>query len=295
MSNYFKYLLVSQEDKNWGIYVLNAGFTSVPAASEYPAKSHRSIYYYRWPAGRVLDEYQIIYISRGKGIFESDHCPQLEVQAGSLLLLFPGESHRYKPSAETGWDEYWIGCKGPSIDQLVAHHFFSKESPCLRIGFSQSIIKLFNDIIDASRAETNGNQPLMAGAVLHLLGQCYQMHQKNNTIISEKETIIQKAQAILAANIDEDFSPELVAHELGVSYSWFRKEFKQQLDISPGQYLLHLKIERAKLLLSNSAITIKEIAYLLHFNSPHHFSRLFKEKNGLSPVEYRKQLVFTST
>jgi AraC-like DNA-binding protein len=83
---------------------------------------------------------------------------------------------------------------------------------------------------------------------------------------------------------------EEVAKELCVSYAWFRKAFKTYTGIAPHQYLLQLKIEKAKMLLFNRSKSIKEIAFSLNFDSAFYFSKLFKEKVGVSPKEYRKKL-----
>ncbi|HZX73643.1 MAG TPA: helix-turn-helix transcriptional regulator, partial [Cyclobacteriaceae bacterium] len=63
--------------------------------------------------------------------------------------------------------------------------------------------------------------------------------------------------------------------------------FKTYTGISPGQYLLQLKIERAKMLLADPTKSIKTISYELNFESMFYFSKLFKEKTGLSPENYR--------
>ena len=74
MKNYYKYLPVSQEDENWGLHVLNAGYNRIPAAQLYPPQDHPSHHYFNWEKGRTFDEYQLIYISNGEGLFESACC-----------------------------------------------------------------------------------------------------------------------------------------------------------------------------------------------------------------------------
>jgi hypothetical protein len=97
MINYYKYLPVSEVDESWGLYVLNAGCNEIKSHTTYPAPAHPAHHYFRWDKGRVLNEYQIIYISKGKGIFESSSCKKTRVHEGCILLLFPGEWHRFKP------------------------------------------------------------------------------------------------------------------------------------------------------------------------------------------------------
>jgi AraC-like DNA-binding protein len=101
--------------------------------------------------------------------------------------------------------------------------------------------------------------------------------------------IINKARLLFRSNITEDFSPEIAAEKLQVGYSWFRKVFKTHTGLSPGQYYIQLKIERAKSLLNDPGIPIKQISSDLRFDSYFYFSKLFKKRTGLTPSDYRKR------
>jgi len=290
MLNYFKYLPTSSEDESWGLHVLNTGCNRINRNVCYPARDHPAHHYFNWYKGRVLDEYQIIYITKGEGTFESIKCAQQMVKEGSVILLFPGEWHRFKPNTDTGWDEFWVGFKGTIIEN-IAQNFFSKENAVLDIGLHEEIVRLFTEIIEKTKEEKTGYQPLVAGIVMHLLGEIHSL-TKQQHFSSEDITasIIKKASIIFRTNVDNDISMEKVAEELNVSYAWFRKAFKNYTGIAPHKYLLQLRIEKAKMLLSDHAMSIKEIALRLNFESAFYFSRLFKEKTGVSPELYRKNL-----
>lgn len=289
MINYYKYLPLSIEDKNWGLYILNAGAIRTEPSGIYPISTHPSQYYFNWKNGRILDEYQLIYITKGSGFFESDHCSYQEVKAGTMIILFPGERHRYKPAEQTGWDEYWIGLKGEIIDNLIGNKFFSRESPCLYIGFNEQIFNLFESIIEKTRTENTGYQPLISGAAFYLMGSLHALLKQNNVEHEDREVLVDKARILFRSNIDKAFSPEQAAEELQVGYSWFRKVFKNYTGLSPGQYCIQLKIEKAKAMLSDPALSVKEIAYALTFESSFYFSKVFKEKTGMTPTAYRQR------
>ncbi|MCE5266459.1 MAG: AraC family ligand binding domain-containing protein [Planctomycetaceae bacterium] len=91
---YFRYLPVSERDVQWDLYVTGAGRSSVPPGSRYPRSVHPQLYQFAWDRGRVLPEYQTLYITRGQGIFESKPTGRREIKTGSVLLLFPGVWHR---------------------------------------------------------------------------------------------------------------------------------------------------------------------------------------------------------
>ena len=291
MLNYYQYLPLSHEDENWGLSVLNAGCTSVPVNHEYPYRQHPAHHYFNWDNGRVLDEYQVIYIAKGEGIFESSGIRKKEVTEGTVLILFPGEWHRFKPNMATGWNEYWVGFKGEVMENLVKGNFFNRKDPVLEVGLREEVIILYAEIIEHTKREKTGYQPLIAGAVLHLLG-CIHSLIKQKLFENENmvEETVNKARVLLRTKIDEDITMEQIAEELQVGYAWFRKMFKLYTGIAPRQYFIQLKIEKAKMLLRNPLSSIKEVSYELNFDSPFYFSKLFKEKVGLSPEEYKRTL-----
>jgi len=291
MVNYFKYLPVSQDDENWGLSVLNAGCTHIDHRSAYPFQDHPACYNFSWDSWRTLNEYQLIYITKGKGVFESQCLQKTEVHAGTLILLFPNEKHRYKPDENTGWDEYWVGVKGPVLDNLLNKGYFKANNPCLFIGFNDTVFDLYNRIIEDTREEKPGYQPMISGAVLHLLGACHAALKRDLTGNKEEELIINKSRMLFRSNIFNAYSAQDAANELCVGYSWFRKHFKNYTGLSPGQYYLQLKIEKAKHLLINSALSVKEISNELNFESNFYFSKIFKQKTGLRPTAFRKQFL----
>ena len=291
MDNYYKYLPVSEEEQNWGLWVLSAGAARVEGTGNYPLTNHPSHHYFNWNKGRVLHEYQIIYITKGEGCFESRSCGQLAIKSGSIIILFPGEWHRYKPSRSTGWDEYWIGISGNIIDNLLQKKFFRPENPVISVGFNVDLFNLLTGIIDKTKEEKSGFQALVSGSAFHLLGHLYSIGKASHLEDEFSKEIINKAKILFRANIGADFSTEHAAEELQVGYSWFRKAFKAHTGMAPGQYFIQLKVQKAKELLSNPQHSIKCIAYDLKFDSTFYFSKLFKEKTGFTPIQFRKQLL----
>src|SRR5258707_5238347 len=103
----FWYLPASARDEKWGIYITTVGVTLVAPHKRYPRHGHLAPYDYQFN-GRVLPVHAAVYISRGRGFFESDPTGRIAVETGHVLLLFPGVRHHYTPDPSVGWDEHWV-------------------------------------------------------------------------------------------------------------------------------------------------------------------------------------------
>ena len=76
-----------------------------------------------------------------------------------------------------------------------------------------------------------------------------------------------------------------------MSTSWFIRNFKQYTGSSPMQYILSIRIYNAEVLLKNEQYNITEISNIVGYDNPLYFSRIFKKVKGLSPSEYRKNIL----
>lgn len=94
------------------------------------------------------------------------------------------------------------------------------------------------------------------------------------------------AKSYIDANYTKKITLEEVAEHVHVSLSQFNRSFKKYYRETPYQYLLNLKLEAAKILLSTSNLSVKKIALDLGFCDEHYFSNLFRQKVGVSPSKY---------
>lgn len=288
-SRNIKYFNISNNDEAWGIVVTTVGSQLIPKHSSYPRSQHPKSHIFNPKNGRVLKEYQLIYISNGGGYFESQSCKRQRIEAGTMILLFPNEWHTYEPDIDTGWYEYWVGFKGVHIDNCVANGFFSPKCPLYHIGFSSSIIGLYEDIVNYTLEEKAGYQQIISSIVLYILGSVY--YKKRNETFNDSFAVnkINEARTIMKQEIENNISPEGIAERLGVSYSWFRKMFKQYVDVSPAQYQANLRYLRSKELLDTTDLSIMDIAFKLNFENVGQFSTFFRKKEGIPPYQYRKE------
>jgi AraC-like DNA-binding protein len=288
-TTFYRYLPVSSRDEKWGLYATTVGESHIAPDTAYPPSGHPEGYAFDWQHGRVLDGFQLVYISSGRGRLEWRPDFSVTIEPGHVFLLLPGMWHRYAPEPESGWHEHWIGFDGEMARRWLEHQFVSAQHPVLRLQAEGAVLAVFSRVMQAVRANPPALQQLLAGATADLLGQFYSTLQTPPTAAATQGHAVERA----ITRIQEEFASQLdmpcLARELGVSYSGFRSTFAAHTGLSPHQYLLELRLARARNLLDETAFSVKEIAMRTGFTDEHYFSRLFRRKLKLTPSDWRKR------
>ncbi len=86
-----KYLVANERDALWGLTVSTVGYDKLNPGDPYPTRGHAGGYYFDVTRGRTLDEYQMLYLLDGEGVFCSDHVKDHPIKAGDIFLPFVGE------------------------------------------------------------------------------------------------------------------------------------------------------------------------------------------------------------
>lgn len=286
---WFCYLPLTPEATDWGLHVIDAGFTVVDPGTPYPPVQHPDDHMFSWEQGRMLDSYTLVYIPRGGGTFESAQGGEASIKAGDLFILFPGERHRYRPDPETGWDEYWVEFDGEQARRIMGHAGFSARKPVVAVGLDAEIHRLFVEITEATEVQPPGFEHIIAAQTSQIVARVLAHVRYGIPADMEAEKSIRAARQHILGNAESKIDFAALAQQLGVSYSVFRRRFKQVTGIPPGQYQLQIRLKKARLLLRNSTLSVAEIADQLGFESVQYFSRHFKSKTGLPPAAFRKR------
>lgn len=288
MHNFHKYLAVTELEESWGFYVNTVGYVRTDPNQSYPHnQEHPLTHSFNWNKGRILNGYYLVFISKGQGIFESALTPPTTISAGTCFFLFPGIWHRYRPDPDSGWEEYWIGFKGAYPDQLMNKGFFSSQIPVVSPGLNESLLTLIRKILDHVRSATPGYHQVISGITLEILGLLHALCKTKGQNHDVDEQAIEIAKFYLRENLESTLDMQQLMKELPMSYSKFRKMFKESTGESPAQYHLNLRLDKARELLNTTNLNVTEVAYNLGFESVFYFSKLFKKKNGISPKSYR--------
>lgn len=282
-----KYMTTNPEDQKWGITINSVGHQVISENEVYPPQEHPKRYLFNIENGRILNEYQLLYITKGQGMFSSESSGKSKIKEGYMFLLFPGEWHTYRPDADTGWNEYWIGLNGRIMDEWVKAGFFSKETPVFNIGLNEEMIALYKRAIIIAEAQEASYQQALSGIACNLLSMAIYLSRNHNFNKHNISSYIDTAKTAVHEHISS-ITPIDLAKITCMSYSKFRKIFKEYTGFTPSQYIQEVRINIAKEMLTNTSKSIKEISYELGFENKDYFHTVFKKVVGTTPICYKK-------
>ena len=128
------------------------------------------------------------------------------------------------------------------------------------------------------------------GSAVQAFSLFYDMLSHLENELDFENPILKQAVSYIDKNFaDPDISIEDIAAQAYISPSYFYRIFKAQYSVSPKQYIVSARINKARIMLmENSGLSVSEIARECGFTNLYHFDRIFKEKTGQSPTEFSR-------
>ena len=231
-------------------------------------------------------DFHWLHCTSGTGMLVIDNKEYL-IQPNTGFFFFPGVSHEYFALTEA-WKTYWITFSGHAAMDTVKLLKFKKYGVYTNLdtAFLGSLLK---EIYNVSLAFS----PIRAFVCSHLvyrfiieLKNCIDASAFGNRNYPAR---LKPVISFIESNYNKAPSLEDMAAVIGVTTRHLCRLFRQLLNITPFDYLTGFRIKKAKeILVSESNPTIKEAAEMSGFHSTSYFCSVFKEKEGLTPLEFKR-------
>ncbi|WP_036714910.1 AraC family transcriptional regulator [Paenibacillus ehimensis] len=237
---------------------------------------------------QVLDYHLVHTVVSGRGNFRCVH-RDYRLERGNSFFIFPGELVTYVSDSSEPWAYRWVGFKGERADEFLSKAGISPDKPVISSDRLRRLTALYYQLEKTLQLAKPGCD-MQAGGYLRLLFGEYAQDRMREEVPKEDASVIQQQveQAIrwLTLQYYQPISIEQMARTLGYHRTHLSKMFKQHTGLSPMQFLLKIRMERAKLLLQGP-LTIEQVASSVGFGDALYFSKQFKKYYGRSPSEYR--------
>lgn len=235
------------------------------------------------PKGR--EDYHVIIVAKGEvKIKLNGNC--LTAKSGNIIFFPPDIPQIYTYLSGEDTDYCWLHFDGGLMGKFLEKFPF-------RMGIfeAQNIEKLNSiaeKIYNMNLTRQKGDAFLMnvlLGQLLILFGQAVFCKEKFSPLDKKTEEIKTRIEAAP----EKEYDNKELAKECGVSEYHFIRIFKDKTGLAPMQYVISQRISKAKLLLRETDMTVSQVAFMCGFSDPLYFSRIYKNKVGVSPKKYREQ------
>lgn len=286
----FTYLPVDARDIRREIYVTSVGRLAYAPGATYPVGGHPDDYAFEWRRGRILGDFALVLVEAGSGEFETKDIQRVTWHAGEVLLLPPGVWHRYRPKPDTGWTESWCCLNGDLLHRFRAKGLFPTQ-PLLR---TLSDMRPFKAAWRQLRAHSERNSLLLVGHALRALAAAAEGEERRHVGIAYQATndeTVNRALEFIWYNCHRPLGVDAVARNAGITRRTLERRFATVQPRSVADEIEWARLQRARQLLGETSMSIKEVGYTAGFGGPARFIRAFRKRFGNTPGAYREQLM----
>ncbi len=230
----------------------------------------------------IRDNYEsilLVLVKDGAFVFRNSKGEFITAQKNSIVILDCYEPHEYY--AEDYAEFLWMHIDGANCCDFCQEIINSKGNLIKSSDYIKAE-KSFLQIYGATESTEGEISTLIYRLLVELVssGTAANDNKGINTVIGAKEYI--------AEHLDEEITTNILAEELHLSPTHLSRLFRQHTGFSPYDYVIAVRISKAKEYLLTTDKSITDIAYLTGFNSQANFIYCFKNHEGISPGKFRK-------
>lgn len=257
------------------LFVESAGCYNISEADHHIQRTHGT------------NGYFLVYVHRGTATVGGDR--PFEISDGGFLLYPPGSAQdiTYRAAENTAY--YWLSFGGSGVQAFLCSLGLTQF--CCFAEKTKETAGIFQEILSELQYHRAGYTVLCRAHLMRLLVSLSRarldFRQRKND--QSKEQFRAAIDMMHTAGIHTPI--ETLASLCFMSKYQFIHSFSRVMGISPHNYQSRIVLRRAQELLSDSSLSVTDIAQKLGFSDVYYFSRFFKKYTGVSPLSYRKRLL----
>lgn len=222
----------------------------------------------------VKNHYLLHYVFSGSGTYNAGG-KSYTVDKGQMFIIRPDETVEYYADPENPWHYCWVGFE------------LSIDVPALEENYVLSVPQadyIFRTLKDSYMIE-NEREYYICGKIFELLSMLAGKAQAG----SQAEEYALRAKNYIDVNFTNQISVESLAEDLNLNRSYLSTIFKKYVGKPPMQYLVDVRLKHAASLMLNHGYSVSSAASGSGYPDIYNFSKIFKQKYGMSPASYVKQ------
>ena len=269
-------------------------------------------YYVPW---RIIYDHEMIFCTEGECIVETES-ETYKISAGQVHIMKPFVRHKrhigkgqifnyYDVHFDFFYDRenadfsahevYELPCLSMVEQAIVDMNLIKRKSyeldelppySALKKTHYSYMVEQMSELLKIYESETPSKQVRLRAVMLNLIAEIVDEVYGDQTGADANSDIVQNYIEYITDNYQHDINLPKILKEQGISPSHFRRIFKSIIRKAPHEYLIDYRIEQSKKLLMTKRYTVSEVSYMVGYDDLHYFSRLFKNKEGVSPKTF---------
>lgn len=234
-----------------------------------------------------LNSYLIVYTLSGKGILKYNRQKYM-VYPGQAFYIDCIPHHWYSCAEKCGWEILWLHFNGTTAGGYY-DEFIKKQFSIIKFDDTFLIESTMRRILSQTLKKDIHSEIISSNLIVNLLTELIIKNNDKGLSLSFIPDYIKTTLKELEKHFLEPFSLETLAASIGVSKYHLSREFKKYIGTTLNEYVITLRLNYAKELLRYSQSSVGDIAFSCGFNQVSHFINLFKVREGMTPLHYRKE------
>ncbi len=243
----------------------------------------------------IRESYCIHFVIKGKGIFEIGK-RKYELRKGMIFCIPPGVTTTYYADRDDPWEYMWIGFYGIRADIASRHMGFTLDFPVRTTDIMPKIQDYISEIL-TYKDVTYVNEMKRMAVLCNIVAD---LSEEYTQIIGEKDprflsisnvSYVDMAVAVMVSSYMKPIKISEIADYIGINRSYLTDIFTKQMGISPKQFLMDYRLEKAAEQLIETDDSIHSIALNVGYSDQLSFSKAFKKKYHKNPTDYRNNKV----
>lgn len=231
-------------------------------------------------------------IQKGKGTLEINK-KVYELKAGDAFFLPPGVEAWYEADWEEPWCYMWVGFIGINAEEYASSAGFSLKNPVRKVNCVENVWAYISQMLEAHQltyANELRRNAFLRLVLAELIGDYQQTARRANTVHHYSGALYAKhAMEYITYHYNERLKINELADYIGVNRSYLASSFKKTFGCSPQEFLVNLRMEKAKVLLKKQDMSISAVANAVGYTDQLAFSKVFKQHFGMSPSTYKDE------
>ncbi|WP_052409975.1 AraC family transcriptional regulator [Paenibacillus durus] len=237
----------------------------------------------------MRENYVVHYIVSGEGIFERNGGKK-HLKKGDFFVIRPNEVNFYQADETNPWEYYWLGFNGSRVPELLLCNGINDHDSVGTVSPDNELQKLFERMMKMDLFDIK--EKMSVQALFYTIFAHFKI-EKNYYLLNPTNIKQKKYSELFFLFVHNnysclDLSIQKIAESINLTPAYLSQVIKEEIGVSPVQYLKTHRLQQASILLKTSEKTVYEIAEEVGYSNVDSFSRAFKNAFGVSPTNFQK-------